>query len=134
MIDINLIVNHTDKFLQAMQKRNIDFDVSEILELYKKRKEAMMKFEKLASEKNKLAKEVGALAQQGKTKEELSEYVVKGKKIADELAGLDGDMQMVQAELNKKLSMIPNMVLSDVPFGKDETAETPVRFCPDAVR
>ena len=88
-----------------MQKRNIDFDVSEILELYKKRKEAMMKFEKLASEKNKLAKEVGALAQQGKTKEELSEYVVKGKKIADELAGLDGDMQMVQAELNKKLSM-----------------------------
>ena len=121
MIDINLIVNHTDKFLQAMQKRNIDFDVSEILELYKKRKEAMMKFEKLASEKNKLAKEVGALAQQGKTKEELSEYVVKGKKIADELAGLDGDMQMVQAELNKKLSMIPNMVLSDVPFGKDET-------------
>ena len=71
MIDINLIVKYTDKFMQAMQKRNINFDVSEILKLYKKRQKAMMKFEKLANEKNKLAREVGVLLEHGKTKEEL---------------------------------------------------------------
>ena len=121
MIDINLIVNNTDKFLQAMQKRNIEnFNIEELLSLYKKRKEVMLKFENLASEKNKLAKEVGALVKQGKTKEELQEYVVKGKKITDELAILDSDMQTIQQELKKKLSIIPNMVLADVPFGKDE--------------
>lgn len=128
MIDINWIVNHTDKFLQAMQKRNItDFNVNEILELHKKRKEAMAKFENLASEKNKLAKEVGALASQGKTKEELKEYVEKGKKIGEELASLDIDQQNLQLELHKKLSVIPNMVLADVPFGKDDSENFEMR-------
>lgn len=128
MIDINWIVNHTDKFLQAMQKRNItDFNVNEILELHKKRKEAMAKFENLASEKNKLAKEVGVLASQGKTKEELKEYVEKGKKIGEELASLDIDQQNLQLELHKKLSVIPNMVLADVPFGKDDSENFEMR-------
>lgn len=128
MIDINWIVNHTDKFLQAMQKRNItDFNVNEILELHKKRKEAMAKFENLASEKNKLAKEVGVLASQGKTKEELGEYVEKGKKIGEELASLDIDQQNLQLELHKKLSVIPNMVLADVPFGKDDSENFEMR-------
>lgn len=121
MIDVNWIVQHTDKFLQAMQKRNIDFDAKEILDLHKKYKEKMLKFENLAAEKNKLAKEVGALAQQGKTREELQEYIKKGKEIAEELANLDADMQTAQKELNKKLAVIPNMVLADVPFGKDES-------------
>ena len=121
MIDINWIVNHTDKFLQAMQKRNIEnFNVNEILELYRKRKETMLKFENLAAEKNKLAKEVGTLVKQGKTKEELNEYVIKGKKIADELTTIDLDMQNLQKELRQKIAIIPNMVLADVPFGKDE--------------
>ena len=121
MIDINWIVNHTEKFLQAMQKRNInDFNVEEILEIHKKRKEAMLKFEKLASEKNKLAKIVGELASQGKTKEDLKEYVEKGRKISDELSNLDIEQQNIQIEMMKKLSEIPNMVLADVPFGKDE--------------
>ena len=82
MIDINWIVNHTEKFLQAMKKRNIyNFNVDEILELHAKKKEAMLKFENLASNKNKLAKKIGVLAQQGKTKEDLAEYIEEGKKI-----------------------------------------------------
>ena len=121
MIDVKWIVEHKDKFLQAMQKRNIeDFNIDEIIELYKKRKEAMLKFENLSAEKNKLAKEVASLAQQGKTKEELQEYVEKGKKIGNDLSELDIDQQNIQLELHKKLSVIPNMVLADVPFGKDE--------------
>ncbi len=121
MIDINWIVEHKDKFLQAMEKRNItDFNIDEILELHKKNRDAMLKFETLASEKNKLAKEVGALAQQGKTREELAEYVEKGKKISEELASLNVDQQSLQSELFKKLAVIPNMVLADVPFGQDD--------------
>jgi len=121
MIDINWIINNTDKFLQAMQKRNVDnFNINEILKLYKKRKKVMLNFENLASEKNKLAKEVGKLAKEGKTKEELKDYILKGKKISDELNALDNDMQTLQNKLTKKLSLIPNIVLSDVPFGKDE--------------
>ena len=121
MIDINFIVNNPEKFLQAMQKRNInDINVKKILELYRKRKKIMLKFETLAAEKNKLAKEVGVLAKQGKTKEELKEYVLKGKKISDELASLDDDMQSVQNKLSKKISTIPNILLNDVPFGVDE--------------
>ena len=121
MIDINWIINNTDKFLQAMQKRNVDnFNINEILRLYKKRKKVMLNFENLASEKNKLAKEVGKLAKEGKTKEELKDYILKGKKISDELNALDADMQTLQNKLTKKLSSIPNIVLSDVPFGKDE--------------
>ena len=122
MIDINWIVNNVDKFLQAMQKRNIeDFNINEIIDLYKQRKQTMVKFESLAADKNKLAKEVGTLAKQGKTKEELSEYVVKGKKIAEELNALDIDMQTAQLQLTKKLSIIPNILLADVPFGKDDS-------------
>ncbi len=121
MIDINFIVNNPEKFLQAMQKRNVnDINVKKILELYRKRKKIMLKFETLAAEKNKLAKEVGVLAKQGKTKEELKEYVLKGKKVSDELASLDDDMQSIQNKLSKKISTIPNILLNDVPFGVDE--------------
>ena len=128
MIDINWIVANKDKFLQAMEKRNIeDFNFDEILELYKKNKEAMLKFETLASKKNKLAKEIGELAHQGKTKEELSAYVEQGKKINDELANLNLEQQTLQLELTKKLSVIPNIVLADVPFGKDENENLELR-------
>ena len=121
MIDINFIVNNPEKFLQAMQKRNVnDINVKKILELYRKRKKIMLKFETLAAEKNKLAKEVGVLAKQGKAKEELKEYVLKGKKVSDELASLDDDMQSIQNKLSKKISTIPNILLNDVPFGVDE--------------
>ena len=120
MIDINWIVGNPEKFLQAMQKRNIDIDVSEILGLYKKRKEILLKFEQLSAEKNKLAKEVGVLAKQGKTKEDLAEYVEKGKQISNNISSLDTDLQSLQLALTKKLEVIPNMVLSDVPFGKDD--------------
>ena len=128
MIDINWIVAHKDKFLQAMEKRNIEnFNVDEILELHKKNKEAMLKFETLAAKKNKLAKEVGELAQQGKTKEELANYIEEGKKISEELANLNLDQQTLQLELTKKLSVIPNMVLADVPFGKDDSENLELR-------
>ena len=128
MIDINWIVNHTEKFLQAMKKRNIyNFNVDEILELHAKKKEAMLKFENLASNKNKLAKKIGVLAQQGKTKEDLAEYIEEGKKISDELASLDIEQQNIQIELIKKLSVIPNMVLADVPFGNNDSENFEMR-------
>ena len=120
MIDVNFIANHTKEFQQAMQKRNKKVSIKRILELYEKRKKVMLEFENLAAKKNKLAKEVGALAKQGKTKEELEEYFSNGKLISSELANLDIDLQSIQAQLNKKLAVIPNIVLSDVPFGKDE--------------
>ncbi len=121
MIDINFIINNQEDFLQAMQKRNInDFNIKKILELHRKRKRIMLKFETMAAEKNKLAKEVGVLAKQGKTKEDLKEYILKGKKISDELNILDEDMQNIQNKLIKKLAVIPNILLVDVPFGKDE--------------
>ena len=121
MIDLDFIVNNPEKFLQSMQKRNVNIDMEEILELYKKRKEVLFKFEQLSAEKNKLAKEVGVLAKQGKTKEELTEYVEKGKQISNNISSLDTDLQSLQLALTKKLEVIPNIVLSDVPFGKDDS-------------
>ena len=56
MIDINWIVEHREKFEQAMQKRNLTLNVDEILELHQKRKKKMFEFDTMASEKNKLAK------------------------------------------------------------------------------
>ncbi len=120
MIDINWIVEHKEKFLQAMQKRNLDINVDEILEMHKKRKNAMLEFEKMASSKNQLAKEIGNMMHQGKSKEELKEYFDKGNQIAKELERLDLEMQDIQSKITKILSTIPNMVLADVPFGKDE--------------
>ena len=76
------------------------------------------------------------LAQQGKSKEELAEYIERGKKIADDLASLDTDLQSIQMELTKKLAVIPNMVLADVPFGKDDSENVEIKkygdpFVPD---
>ena len=127
MIDINWIVEHREKFEQAMQKRNLTLNVDEILELHQKRKKKMFEFETMASEKNRLAKEVGMLAQQGKSKDELAEYIERGKKIADDLASLDTDLQSIQTDLTKKLAVIPNMVLADVPFGKDDSENFEMR-------
>ena len=121
MINIDLIVKHTDSFLQAMQKRNIDnFNVNEILELYQTSKKTRLEWEQLNHQIKQLAKEYGTLKQQGKTKEELKEYVEKGDKLKDELKSLDMDLQSIQIKLNDKLKIIPNMVLPDVPFGENE--------------
>lgn len=121
MIDIDIIVKHTDKFLQAMQKRNIEnFNIDEILELHQSLKKKKLECEQLNHDINKLAKEYGNLKQQGKTNEELKEYVEKGNKIKEELKSLDMDLQSLQTKLKEKLKVIPNMVLPDVPFGDDE--------------
>ena len=131
MIDINWVVEHKDKFVLVMQKRNFNVNVDTLLEVNSRRIEAQKKYEECAAKKNKIAKEIGAMMAQLKagniTQADVDAKKKEGDEVGEELKKLDAEAQARSQELQKLLEVIPNMVADEVPFGKDDSENFTLR-------
>ena len=73
-------------------------------------------------------KEVGReIAQRGKVKQDASDLKSKMKEVSGRVKDLDDELQVVQAKIREILLLIPNLPSTDVPVGRDESANREVR-------
>ena len=105
MLDIKFIRENPDKVKEACQKKQVDCDIDEFLEVDKKRRELMQEVEVLKSKKNKLGKD----------------EIEEAKKIKNEIKKLEPELKKTEDEFEKIMRQIPNLPLDDVPEGKDES-------------
>ncbi len=123
MLDLKFVRENPDIVKQNIKNKFQDSKlplVDEVIELDAKARETKQEADALRANKNKTAKQIGALMAQGK-KEEAEEIKKEVGKSSARLA----ELESLETELNEKVKkimmVIPNIIDPSVPIGKDDS-------------
>ncbi len=122
MLDIKFVRENPDIVKENIKKKFQDAKlplVDEVIELDKQARALQQEADELRANKNKIAKQIGALMAQGK-KEEAEEVKKEVAKNAARLAELEKQEPVVKEELKQKMMVIPNIIDPSVPIGKND--------------
>jgi seryl-tRNA synthetase len=117
MFDLKTIRDDPEAFDRGLARRGLPAKTPEILVLDRGWREAQTKAQEMQAERNKLAREIGAVKGKGGDAGDLMRRVAESK---DEEARLEAEASRRKAEIDALLAGIPNLPADDVPEGKDE--------------
>ena len=125
MHDIKNFENNVEEVKSNLSKRNFDLGpVEDVLLLNGRRKELIQFVETKRAEIKRASKEIGMLKKNG---DDASSQMAKVSELKKSISEKDHDLEQVENELKETLSIIPNLLASDVPQGKDEEDNIEVR-------
>ena len=117
MLDVKFIRENLELVEKSAKEKGYKIDVKKVLELDDKRKKQLVRVEELRRQRN----EIAAKMKGGKPAKELIE---QGKKVKEELAGLETSLTEVEAEFRDALKSVPNIIFEDVPLrGEEDSVE-----------
>lgn len=117
MLDIKFIRENPDIIKQEAQNRGLDIDVDKFLNLDKRRRELLIKIEKLREEQNKTSDEIV----KQKTKNKKQKMINRMKKVSELLRKLDPELKKIEVEIKGLMDQIPNISHKSVPIGKNSS-------------
>lgn len=113
MLDVKFIRENLELVEKSTKEKGYKIDIKEVLKLDDERKAILSEAEKLRARRNEIAGQMKG----GKPSEEL---IVEGKKIKEELSGIEERLAEAEGELTAKLKAVPNVIFDDVPLGGEE--------------
>jgi len=123
MLDIKLLRTEPDIVRENIKKKFQDEKlplVDEVIALDKEFREAKQRAEALRNKRNVVSKEIGMLMGQGK-KDEAMAKKTEVTDMAAELEALSVKETELEAEIRKRMLVIPNIIDPSVPIGKDDS-------------
>ena len=124
MHDIRFIRENPAAFDAGLKKRNLAPLSAELLEIDKRRRAAISESEAIQAKRKALSQQIGMAKRKGENADALmaevaglEETLKKGEALAAEL----------DAELTRRLEVLPNLPFDDVPDGTDETGNVEIR-------
>jgi seryl-tRNA synthetase len=124
MHDMRFIREQPAAFDAGLKKRNLAPLSAELLEIDKRRRAAISESEQIQAKRKALSQQIGIAKRKGENADALMAEVAgleaslkKGEALAAEL----------DAELTRRLEVLPNLPVDDVPAGVDETGNVEVR-------
>lgn len=119
MLDIQTIREQSDRVKQAMLHKGEQETVivDELLELDKQWRESVAATDRLRSESNQKAKEIGTLMSQGK-KQEAEDLIRLTGESKEKIKHLEEQLHVLTEQRDTLLYRIPNIPHSSVPIGK----------------
>ena len=134
MLDIKFIRENPEAVKENIKKKFQDEKlplVDEVIELDSKRRATIAEADQLRSDRNRLSKQVGMLMGQAKKDpSRLAEAEAVKKQVTDEaerLAALEKLEAELDAELHKRMLVIPQMIDDSVPLGPDDSCNVEVQ-------
>ncbi len=124
MLDLKFVRENPEKVVSAMKRRRIDLDLSEFLNLDRKRRSLLQEVEALRRKRNEASAEIGRLKKAGEPAEE---QVALMREVGDRISALECDVRSVEDAQESILLQIPNIPHSSVPDGKDENDNVELR-------
>ncbi len=123
MLDIKFVRENPEIVKENIKKKYQDAKlplVDEVIELDAKIRAYKQEAESLRASRNDLSKQIGALMREKKIEEanKIKEIVAKNNA---RIAEIEPELDVLAAELNKKMLVIPNIIDSSVPVGKDDS-------------
>lgn len=113
MLDVKFIRENLALVEKSAKEKGYKINIKEVLELDDERKAKLARVEELRRQRN----EIAAKMKGGKPEKSLIE---QGKKIKEELAGLEEDLTKTEDEYKVALRSVPNIIFDDVPLGGEE--------------
>lgn len=123
MIDINLIRNDAKLVKENIEKKFQHHKlvlVDEILVLDERLKELKQQGDALRAERNKKSLEIGK-AMQDKQTDKAETLKKEAKKSNEEIFEIEEEERELNKQIKDKMMLIPNIMASDVPIGKDDS-------------
>jgi seryl-tRNA synthetase len=117
MFDLKTIRDDPEAFDKGLARRGLPPKSPGILALDKEWRAAQTKAEALQAERNKLAREIGAVKSKGGDVSAIMQQVATSK---EEQLRLEAEAGRLKADIDTLLAGIPNLPLGEVPDGKDE--------------
>ena len=124
MLDMKFVRENPELVVEAVKRRNGNLDLTEFLELDKKRREITVQVETLKSERNSASQEIGKLKKAG---QDATEQMAAVRALGDKIAEDDKELKEIEVRLKEILLTIPNIPADDVPVGADDSANPVVR-------
>lgn len=117
MLDIKLIIEKPDYVVNALKRKNWDFDPTEIISLSNERKRLLQITEANKAQQNKLSASVPMLKKEGK---DVSEIFVTVKKLASENKENEVRLAEIEKQIHNILCVLPNLPDDDLLPGDKE--------------
>ena len=119
MIDIGHLKNNLDQYRKKLESKGYEGNLNDIISKYESKNDIQVKLDDLKNAKNILSKEIGTLAQDGKSIDEMKK---QSDSLSNEIELLQNDFNVLKNELEEELLSIPNIPDDDVPEGIDEAS------------
>lgn len=116
MLSLDFIRKNKSKVVEAAKNKNRQIDIDKILKLDDERRELIQKIQLLREERNKTS--------HGKPDEKT---IIRGKEIKEELKKIEEHLKMINDQLTRLLSFVPNVPLDEVPVGKNEADNVEIK-------
>mgnify|MGYP004559741969 FL=1 len=129
MIDIKLIRENKELVKENIKKKFQDEKlhlVDEVYEMDKKVRDVQTRVDSLKAEKNKMSGEIGKLMKD-KMIDEASKIKDKIAEMSNEIATLEEEFVKLGKEIKERMLVIPNIMDSSVPIGKDDSCNVEVQ-------
>ena len=123
MLDIKYIRCHPEAIKQAIQVKNIDLDLDELLRLDKALVEANQKLQELQRQKNENAQKFKNI----KSDTEKKKIVQLGRDIARQISEQQSGLHETQTRFHSLMLQVPNVPSEDSPVGKDSSANKVIK-------
>ena len=123
MIDIKLIRTEPDKVRENIKKKFQQDKlplVDEVIELDAAYRAARTRCDELRNRRNVISKQIGGMMARGE-REAAEAAKAEVKAMADEMAALAEQETAYEAEIRKRMLVIPNLIDPAVPIGRDDT-------------
>ena len=125
MIDIKILRNEPEKLIEALKRRKEDrIDIDGLLELDKKRREALFEVEQMKSRQNEVSKQIPAMKKEGK---DTTAIFAEMKVPSDDIKKLDEEVRAIDEQIEKIMYTIPNIANPTVPDGDTDEDNVEVR-------
>jgi seryl-tRNA synthetase len=122
MIDITLLRKNPEYFRIGALKKGVNIDVDEILKLDKELRDLQYEVDQLRARRKKASQEIASLKREGEENDKS-----QALKIKQQLSILEPRVAELQERLKQLLLSIPLPPAEDVPQGRDERDNVPVK-------
>jgi seryl-tRNA synthetase len=122
MIDIKQIRENPEKFKKAAKEKNFQVNIDRLLEVDESLKLLKKALQDIATNKNKIGKEIPNLTGKEKTKKLEQLSTLKTNE-----ADWDEDIKKLQPEFDELIQQVAQPADDDVPIGKDDTENVEIR-------
>ena len=135
MIDIKFLRENPELVKENIRKKFQDEKlplVDEVIALDSERRKTQQEVDDIKANKNKIAKQIGALMAQGKKEEaeEVKKQVAEG---AQRLTELEAKQKELEEKTTKIMMVSPNIIDESVPIGKDDSENVEIQKYGDPV-
>lgn len=116
MLDYRFIKDNLEAVKENIRNRNMKADADRVVELFDKRNELVTKLQNLQQQRN-----ANAAAMKGKMEADTRNRLIEeGKKLKDDIASAEAELEAVEKELDTEGRRIPNMAHPAAPIGKED--------------